>query len=364
MNQPRVFSVSMVKNEADIIEAFVRYNLNVVDGMLIVDHSSSDRTNEILKNLLREGLPVFLSSFSTGEHVQGSIVSRLVYEAFDVHHADLVLPLDADEFLVAADQNPVPPRQILNELSQGAIYNVFWRTFFPHESDHPQELLVPKRIRYRTDQLAPGLESARSKVIITRDVALRHRVHVGNGSHKLTNRRRVRNKIPHKDLDSLKLAHFPIRSIDQARSKVFIGWLNSLARPDRRPNDCAHWQDLFERLKAHYGDFSVRDMQLMTAIAYLRTEYLGQVALDLKPMDLSFCQSLETRYTTLHEIDPLRNVVDNAEILSKQYSKLKRDSCSVSKSAAHCVANTIKSFESLFLGEILGVKPKDDLHSW
>ena len=50
----------MVKNEADIIESFVRYNLNILDGMIILDNCSSDNTLEILNLLKKEGLNLYI----------------------------------------------------------------------------------------------------------------------------------------------------------------------------------------------------------------------------------------------------------------------------------------------------------------
>ena len=38
----RLFAISMVRNEADVIEAFVRHTLDLVDGMVVVDHASAD----------------------------------------------------------------------------------------------------------------------------------------------------------------------------------------------------------------------------------------------------------------------------------------------------------------------------------
>ena len=52
----RLWGVSMVRNEADVIEAFVRHNLGVLDGLAIVDHGSFDGTTEILAELQREDL--------------------------------------------------------------------------------------------------------------------------------------------------------------------------------------------------------------------------------------------------------------------------------------------------------------------
>jgi hypothetical protein len=63
-----LFGAAMVRNEADIIEAFVRHNVRVLDGLAIVDHGSFDGTSEILAALVAEGLPVsMVRDESTGQ---------------------------------------------------------------------------------------------------------------------------------------------------------------------------------------------------------------------------------------------------------------------------------------------------------
>jgi hypothetical protein len=57
----RLIGAAQVRNEADIIEAFVRHNLSRLDGLLIIDHRSDDRTRDILAALAREGLPLALT---------------------------------------------------------------------------------------------------------------------------------------------------------------------------------------------------------------------------------------------------------------------------------------------------------------
>ena len=56
----RIVGVAMVRNEADIVEAFVRHNLTQVDALTVVDHGSTDGTSEILAALVAEGLPLAL----------------------------------------------------------------------------------------------------------------------------------------------------------------------------------------------------------------------------------------------------------------------------------------------------------------
>lgn len=50
----------MVKNEADVIEVFIRYNLKFLDHMFISINRPNDETRTILQNLLNEGLPITL----------------------------------------------------------------------------------------------------------------------------------------------------------------------------------------------------------------------------------------------------------------------------------------------------------------
>lgn len=51
----KLWSYSTVKDEADIIEIFVRYNMNILDWMVILDNNSNDNTLSILKKLKNEG---------------------------------------------------------------------------------------------------------------------------------------------------------------------------------------------------------------------------------------------------------------------------------------------------------------------
>jgi len=52
----KIYAVSMVKNESDIIESFCRYTLTFCDSMIIFDDESTDDTVSIINALIREGL--------------------------------------------------------------------------------------------------------------------------------------------------------------------------------------------------------------------------------------------------------------------------------------------------------------------
>ena len=63
----KVVAVSMVKNEADAIEAFARHTAAFVDAHLVFDHLSTDGTGFILRKLRTE-----LVAFEFWERSQGS----------------------------------------------------------------------------------------------------------------------------------------------------------------------------------------------------------------------------------------------------------------------------------------------------
>lgn len=62
MKSPFFCNVNSVKNDADIVESFVRYNAKIFDLLVIIDDRSTDDTPVIVQKLIDEGLPVELIS--------------------------------------------------------------------------------------------------------------------------------------------------------------------------------------------------------------------------------------------------------------------------------------------------------------
>jgi hypothetical protein len=50
----KIVTVSTIRNEADIIESFVRYHIQFVDRMIITNHRSADASGKILQALRDE----------------------------------------------------------------------------------------------------------------------------------------------------------------------------------------------------------------------------------------------------------------------------------------------------------------------
>ena len=78
----KLFGAAMLRNEADVVESFVRHNLSLLDGLLVVDHGSSDGTSEILDALVAEGLPLEVERDPSVGYLQSEIMTRTVRHAF------------------------------------------------------------------------------------------------------------------------------------------------------------------------------------------------------------------------------------------------------------------------------------------
>ena len=91
----RIAVVSMMKNEADIVESWARHAFQFADKIFVCDHKSTDRTREILESLQSEGLPIEISTFDRDELAMSKINTNLMSKAFS-EGFDLVVPIDAD----------------------------------------------------------------------------------------------------------------------------------------------------------------------------------------------------------------------------------------------------------------------------
>jgi hypothetical protein len=49
----RLIGITMLRNEADIVEAFVRHNLSVLDALVLIDHASATERSRSWKRFAR-----------------------------------------------------------------------------------------------------------------------------------------------------------------------------------------------------------------------------------------------------------------------------------------------------------------------
>lgn len=217
----RLVAVSIVKNEADIIEAFVRHTLAWVDHHLVFDHDSTDGTREILGALQGEGLPVTVFGDNHPGHIQQARSNHLTRLAAEKHGADWVLPLDADEILCG------PGRAALEQALQAAgtsrPASLALLDYCASAADDPAEPNPVLRLQHSRPSPSPT-----RKIFVPRALAIDPALVAGKGSHALY---RDNQALPNSTLpDGFYLAHLALRSPEHQLLRVTRAELQRLSR--------------------------------------------------------------------------------------------------------------------------------------
>ncbi|WP_209125688.1 glycosyltransferase family 2 protein [Alkalihalobacillus sp. BA299] len=297
----KYFLISMVKNEADIIESFVRYHLKIFDGIVILDNKSTDNTFNILEKLRSEGLPLTVIQDESLEFIKGKKTTKILYDTLQKFNPDIIFLLDADEFLVSSN-NKDHPRTFIDQLKQEKVYYLQRENYFPHSSDNLNELFVPKRITYKSN------ENPAPKVVFTKEVIKKYPINIRQGNHGVLPKE---NSLNRETLKNLKIAHFSIRSDDHFKSKAIIGWLANLSRHDRKERASRRWKKWFNRIKEQ-PNISLNDI-------------LSKRQLQHQPINLSFCQDIKIKYTKKDEVCFMKNFLNYCELLAIEQSKLRSE---------------------------------------
>lgn len=222
--------VSVVRNELDILEAFVRYHAELADRLVIADHRSVDGSLELLRELRAEGLPLEVRSLSAPALRQGETTTMLVREAARRLGADHVLPLDADEFLTSERPELVP--ELIRCLPAEQPTRLGHRNAIPTRTDDPAERNPVARIVHQAP--ADRKVSGKGKrLVVPRAIGARDGWILTNGGHRLLTPA-GEEELASVRQSELYLAHFPVRSVEQVTWRL-VSWFATLSsRADRR----------------------------------------------------------------------------------------------------------------------------------
>lgn len=251
----RLGAAAVVKNEADIIEVFVRHHLTLLDDLRIVDNDSTDGTYEILLELQREGLPLRVDRDSRTDHPQEHVISGLLAGWTDP--VDWVFCLDADEFIAAGSSDEL--RFLLAPLDAAKVHTIPWRFFVPTDADDAREPNVLRRI---TNARVAPVDHELAKVVVPRRFLGQPDLRVRAGNHYVAQTDGV--VLPLVPLTEPTLAHFPVRSAAQIAAKAVIGQWAIEARATRDRGEGSHWADL----KAQVIAGADLPRAALTALAY------------------------------------------------------------------------------------------------
>jgi hypothetical protein len=240
-----LIAIAGVKNEIDVIEAFVRHTLAFADRLIVLDNGSTDGTRDVLTRLCGEGLPLDVVEDPSLGYYQARRMNYLLREyALGRYRADWILPLDADEFVVVSEgcslvrEGAAPARPL----------SLPWRTYFPDESDDPSQPNPVLRIRQRRRREGWG----QVKVLVPRALAALPNMILDQGNHKVLVDGQECEPLRH---EGACIAHFPIRTPGQYLAKIVLSCLQHLAMPEKDPLWGQQCRDSFELLKRDLGAF-------------------------------------------------------------------------------------------------------------
>ncbi len=236
----RIAGVSIVKNECDIIEVFVRRNWLLLDFLFVVDNISQDSTMEILTLLCNEQ-PSRLKAISAFylNHQQEQMMTSVIHSLAIDGDYDIFFPLDADEILRAPNRESLEKE--LFELPLGTIGALEWKTYVPTSDQNAKEVDPTTRIYKRRKNELTTVH----KVVIPSYMAASPGFRLERGNHNASIDKEPLKAVV---LEECWLAHFPVRSSEQIASKALLGEWALRGKATRADIEGNHWQRLARQL--------------------------------------------------------------------------------------------------------------------
>lgn len=282
----KIVSFTMVNNESEIIESFVRYNYNFMDEMYVIDNGCTDNTIKILQNLIREGYRITIYDESLETYDQFRLDNKYITKIIEESKPDIIIPLDADEFIISNSGNP---RIELEKLSLDRIYYVNWQWYVMTSQDNPKESFIPQRLKHCLRKTVWNYSDGTpvTKVIIPTEYYKEKKLIMSMGHHTVYGNKSAKIEA----IENLKLAHYRAIGEEQLIYKTCCYTMRDIATMG---NNIETAQRTNQLARIESG-ISMRD-------AAIEASYAGYPKdIEEKPIDLSYCtaDSLKIKYSDL-----------------------------------------------------------------
>ena len=241
----KMIGFTMVKNEEDILEQFVRHNLHTLDKLYIFDHGSTDSTMDILRALANEGLAVVSVNAASSAFVgyaQAEIMSGVLQLCIRDNGAGIYFPMDADEFLHYKADLP-SLKAAIAELPTPAFNIAYMNMPYPGADDAALHSDVPKSFNLLGKWEAQSGQNMKAAVRVD-DASLAAHYRVTQGNHQIVFNGAALPKA--EQFDALRYIHVPVRSSEHAFRKFVIGWLANVQKYGKNTPHANHWKLAFD----------------------------------------------------------------------------------------------------------------------
>ena len=302
----KICALSMVKNEQDIIEPFVRHHLGLMDVLYIQDNGSVDKTREILFALVDEYKGRLIVTTDTEfAYRQSERMSKLFATVQPLMRADFMLFLDADEFVGCASRAELESQLlVIPPGHQG--YAEWWPGVLRGDEYHRPDPLTSFR----------WMRRERNRGLVFRKAILRlggssPRVTVAQGNHFVlvgAGLGMADAMAPECQTD-IRLYHFPVRSLAQVTAKAVVGWMAITARDPnaRAKGDGLQWAVAYDAAIMGTLDVAVESFW------YTQPNRGGAIDWDTAVVPLDFRFEYERKYSDGQPMDALRVIAKSWE---------------------------------------------------
>lgn len=241
----RNVSLSLVGNEQDIIETFIRANFNYLDEMFIIFWNSIDNSRNIINALITEGFNINILDgvekvFTTFQ--QEKIVTWGVRKIQSSFQENLNLfVLDSDEFIVVENEFSTDVENQVYRVPRREI--IFDKYNYEHSNEYNNNYIARKKLQ------------SQKSVIFNLDSEFK--IEYGIGQHYVRyDNERLSNEIEFTNLDNgIRIDHFPVRSPEQFINKNLVGWseyLKAYANLSTQKNPVGvHWRNAYNWIIAN-----------------------------------------------------------------------------------------------------------------
>jgi hypothetical protein len=226
----------------------------------------------------------------------------LIQKAASRGRFDYVLPLDADEFIVAANRDLLEA-ELAAAPEDGAL-SVAWLSYVPTRDDDPADPNPVSRMRRRLATPHPWV----CKVFFRGNLMQRFDdIILADGNHSLLSRHG--REIPERRAEQVHLAHYPVRSSAQLASKAVLGALGRQLSPEFTDHQSRHWRALM-------ADPALAEGYSMEQLTQVTSRYLDALESPLVDAPLAFSGGA-LRYADLIRVNPFARLVRYLAVVIK-----------------------------------------------
>lgn len=235
----KIYLISMIRNEADIIKPFLRQATNLFDKVMLVDVQSTDSTESIINIAAMKDSKICIYKANRQEKYQSIMMNLLSRKAFE-EGACWVFFLDADEFININNRQSF--EDYVKSFNSDLMY-LPWLNLVPSQYGDFNNFDISQTYYWS------GRPSIHNKIAMSAAYFENNRdYYIHEGNHLISN---VYGASPSTAKIGLSILHLPIRSIDRFKYKTYAAMSTMKSKHILLPGEGSHVSEMYKLIENH-----------------------------------------------------------------------------------------------------------------